>query len=149
MSSSRKKHKDTKAPKKHHHEGKADWPPVNGEGGKVRLTELFGHIEKEFDHLRSENAARELTSAQTMQQLQLRPCIISHSVCVCVRVCVCVCVCVCVRVCVYVCVCASVCSCTVRNCKSSPLTHPPTDPSFVGLSVSCPGFERLHLNHQQ
>lgn len=60
MSSSRKKHKDPKAAKKHSHEEKADWPPPHGEGGKVRLTELFGQIEKEFDQLRSENAAREL-----------------------------------------------------------------------------------------
>ena len=60
MSSSRKKHKEPKASKKHRHEEKADWPLPHSDGGKVRLTELFGHIEKEFDHLRSENAAREL-----------------------------------------------------------------------------------------
>eukprot|EP00731_Ephydatia_muelleri_P012844 Em0007g154a len=57
MSSSRKKHKDPKASKKHRHEEKADWPLPQADGGKVRLTELFGHIEKEFDQLRSENAA--------------------------------------------------------------------------------------------
>lgn len=57
MSSSRKKHKEPKASKKHRHEEKADWPLPHSDGGKVRLTELFGHIEKEFDNLRSENAA--------------------------------------------------------------------------------------------